>query len=177
MPWCRPSCWVRFVVVAGIASGCGSASDGTGATEAMTESTQGGEAEADAGEHPSAIEALGISGPDVPWEEMSDFDREMYMVGKVLPIMQELFRGHDPERYAEVACETCHGEEMREVEFRMPVASMFVVPPEGTPAYESMVATFPETVRFMREDVTPAMGTMLGADGFTCAGCHPTAAP
>ncbi|MEZ4287549.1 MAG: hypothetical protein R3A47_05280 [Polyangiales bacterium] len=44
-----------------------------------------------------------------------------------------------------------NGEEMRELKFKMPAPSMYVVPEEGTKAYEGMVATFPETVQFMKE--------------------------
>jgi hypothetical protein len=54
---------------------------------------------------------------------------------------------------------------------------MYVVPPEGTPGHRGMLATFPETVKFMQETVTPAMGKLLGIEDFTCAGCHPTSAP
>ena len=122
----------------------------------------------------SAIEAIGISGPEVPWAEMSADDREMYMVGKVLPIMHELFARHDPERFGTYGCESCHGAEMRELAFRMPPSSSFAVPAEGTPAWAGMERTFSEMVRFMRDEVTPTMGTLLGADGFTCHGCHPS---
>jgi hypothetical protein len=91
--------------------------------------------------------------------------------------MQEIFRRQDAEEFAEYGCETCHSDAMRELSFHMPAPTAFVVPPEGTPAYQGMLETFPEMVRFMRDEVTPAMGTLLGVEAFTCAGCHPTAAP
>ncbi|MEM7434482.1 MAG: hypothetical protein AAF436_04955 [Myxococcota bacterium] len=126
----------------------------------------------------SAIEAFGgLTPPDAPWSEMSFADREFYMVGKVNPIMQEIFERHDAEEYAGFDCVDCHGEEMREIKFSMPAPSMYIVPPEGTPGHRGMMATFPETVKFMEETVTPAMGKLLGVDNFTCAGCHPTSAP
>ena len=125
----------------------------------------------------SAIEAFGLTGPDEPWEQMSFADREFYMVGKVNPIMQEMFTKHDAEEFEGFSCEHCHGEEMREINFAMPAPSMYIVPPEGTPGHKGMLATFPETVKVMEEVVTPAMGKLLGVEHFTCAGCHPTAAP
>lgn len=125
----------------------------------------------------SAIEAMGITGPDVPWDEMSFADKEFYMIGKVNPIMQELFARYDAEEYGNFDCETCHGDEMREIEFKMPAPSMYIVPPEGTPGHRGMLATFPDTVAFMEETVTPIMGKLLGVEGLTCTGCHPSAPP
>ena len=144
--------------------GCG----GSGSTDAtMPSSSKKG----------SAIAAMGITGPDMPWDEMTVADKEFYMVGKVNPIMQELFASYDAEEYSGFDCETCHGEEMREIEFKMPAPSMYVVPPEGTPGHRGMLKTFPDTVAFMEETVTPAMGKLLGIEDFTCAGCHPSAPP
>ena len=40
-----------------------------------------------------------------------------------------------------------------------------------------MLATFPETVEYMAEVITPAMGKLLGIENYTCAGCHPSEAP
>jgi len=121
----------------------------------------------------SAIAAIGVSGPETPWAQMSEYDREMYMVGKVLPIMADLFVRQDPARFGSYDCDTCHGEEMRQVDFHMPPASAFSVPAPGTPAWGAMERTSGDMVRFMREVVTPTMGTLLGVEGFTCNGCHP----
>ena len=125
----------------------------------------------------TAIEAMGLTPPDSPWEAMSVPDKEFYMIGKVNPIMKELFVAHDPEEYADFDCVDCHSEEMRELNFKMPAPSMYIVPPEGTPGHRGMLATFPETVKYMQETITPAMGKLLGIENFTCAGCHPTEAP
>ena len=125
----------------------------------------------------SAIDAMGLTPPDSPWEAMTVADREFYMIGKVNPIMQELFAAHDAEEYGDFDCVDCHGEEMREIEFRMPAPSMYIVPPEGTPGHRGMLSTFPEEVKFMQEVVTPGMGKLLGIENYTCAGCHPSEAP
>jgi len=125
----------------------------------------------------SAIEAMGITPPDAPWEEMSVADKEFYMIGKVNPIMKELFAAHDAEEFADFDCVDCHGEEMREIDFKMPAPSMYIVPPEGTPGHRGMMSTFPEMVKFMEETVTPSMGKLLGVQNFTCSGCHPSEAP
>ena len=125
----------------------------------------------------SAIEAMGITPPDAPWEEMSVADKEFYMIGKVNPIMKELFAAHDAGEFADFDCVDCHGEEMREIDFKMPAPSMYIVPPEGTPGHRGMMSTFPEMVKFMEETVTPSMGKLLGVQNFTCSGCHPSEAP
>ena len=78
-----------------------------------------------------AIEAMGITPPDSPWEEMSVADKEFYMIGKVNPIMKELFTAHDAKEFSEFDCVDCHGEEMREIDFKMPAPSMYVVLPRG----------------------------------------------
>ena len=46
---------------------------------------------------------------------------------------------------------------MREINFKMPAPSMYIVPPEGTPGHRGMLSTFPEEVKFMQETVTPAL--------------------
>lgn len=128
--------------------------------------------------HVGAIEQLGISGPDKPWGEMTPDEQEWYMIGKVLPIMKEVFARHDAERWAPASygCETCHGPNMRDVAFRMPAANQYRVPERNTPAWNSMLRIFPDVVRFMEEEVTPTMGTLLGIEGYTCTHCHPSAA-
>ena len=124
-----------------------------------------------------AIEMMGLTPPEVPWEQMSYEDRELYMIGKVNPIMKELFTAHDAGQFADFDCVDCHGEEMEEIKFKMPAPSMYIVPPEGTPGHRGMLSTFPEDVKFMEEVVTPSMGRLLGIENYTCAGCHPSEAP
>jgi hypothetical protein len=164
------------LLLLGLAGAAACGGQGTEVEEPVSP-TEGGEAGAaePAGERVSAIAALGLTPPEPPWAEMSEFDREMYMVGKVQPIMHEIFARHDPERYATFQCEACHGEDMREVEFRMPSARMYRIPREGTPAYRSMLDTFGPTVRFMEEEVTPTMAAIMGQPDLDCSSCHPTA--
>lgn len=120
----------------------------------------------------SAIETLGITGPDTPWATMSAEEREFYMIGKVLPIMHEVFTRHDAQKYEGFSCETCHGDNMREVRFAMPDASIFRLPEPGSRGWAAMEATQGDAVRFMRDEVTPTMGTLLGIEDYTCFHCH-----
>lgn len=122
----------------------------------------------------SAIEALGITPPERPWAEMNHQDREMYMVGKVLPIMNELFQRQNPTRYpgAGITCETCHGPDGEAHGFVMPSGHLMPLPPYGSPASNALAQSMPDSIRFMRETVTPTMGTLLGIDGYRCSHCH-----
>jgi hypothetical protein len=172
-----------------MASGCGGDDDGSAqGSGAGTTSTSGDETMVDAdgdgwpdetSDEPvvdhraGAMEQLSVSGPDAPWVSMSRGDKEMYMIGKVMPIMNELFARQFGSRAANFGCETCHGRNMREVSFAMPSQAAMPVPRQGSPAYARMERQFPDSVRFMREVVTPTMGTLLGIDGYTCNHCHP----
>lgn len=187
---------VLFVFV--LCAACGgddAAPTGGTTTQATTSSTSGTEADAPEGadvdadgdgfpdddipdepvvdHHAGATERLTVSGPDAPWASMSQADRELYMIGKVMPIMHEVFARQYGERAAEFGCETCHGARMREVSFAMPPRDGMPVPPVGTPAFARLERQFPESVRFMRDVVTPTMGTLLGIEGYTCNHCHP----
>jgi hypothetical protein len=170
-----------------LVSSCGG-DDDSGSTGNGTTATSGDETMVDADgdgwpddppedpvveHHTGAMDQMTVSGPDSPWATMSRGDKEMYMIGKVMPIMNEVFARQFGSRAANFGCETCHGREMREVSFAMPARSAMPVPREGTPAYARMERQFPESVRFMKEVVTPTMGTLLGIDGYTCNHCHP----
>lgn len=124
-----------------------------------------------------AIESLGITPPPEPWAEMTHEEREMYMVGKVLPVMNELFQREFPERYrAGIGCDTCHGADGASRGFAMPSGHLMPLPAPGSPAAQALATSLPDSLRFMRETVTPAMGTLIGNDAYRCSGCH-TSAP
>ena len=61
----------------------------------------------------SAHELIGVHAPPVAWHDMSREDREMYMVGTVLPISAESFRQYSADRFAQFECANCHGDDAR----------------------------------------------------------------
>lgn len=167
-----------FILIASLALGaCGGGSATSEPQEDTTDATTGGE------ETPpvvhgrqSARELLGINPPEQPWSTMSHQDREMDMIGRFLPIMTEIFQEHDAGQFASFGCESCHGTDMRERSFEMPSTQLPPVPVAGTPAYQQMAQANPDVTRFMEEEVTPTMQTLLGMGAtFTCNGCHPSA--
>lgn len=122
-----------------------------------------------------AVASIGITGPATPWADMSRADREMYMVGKVLPIMNQLFAQQFPTRYAqgrEFTCATCHGDEAAAHNWAMPSGALMPLPAQGSAAATALGTSMPESLRFMREVVTPAMGTLVGASNYRCSSCH-----
>ncbi|MEM9069905.1 MAG: hypothetical protein AAGE52_15440 [Myxococcota bacterium] len=177
MRWMLPIFLVGFLACNGSSSSSETTS-GSEDTEDDWDSDDWGDDPAPTVEsHHGAIESIGISGPDTPWEDMSFQEREWYMIGKVLPIMKELFAQYDDSRWApaEYGCATCHGETGAEDNYAMPHGSQYRVPEPGTPAWENMERIFPEVVTFMKDTVTPTVGTLLGIENYTCNHCHPGA--
>jgi hypothetical protein len=123
-----------------------------------------------------------LHGPPRPWARMNARARDEYMEHAVLPAMAELFRAYDPQEYAQVRCSTCHGQNARQVRFRMPNA-LPGLHAWGTPQAQQQAAQNPRLMRFMAERVTPAMAQLLGVprydpqthQGFGCFNCHPHA--
>ncbi|MFW6050108.1 MAG: hypothetical protein ACODAU_02970 [Myxococcota bacterium] len=156
-------------------------SAGAGGEEEPTEQVRVPDG-ADAADRPSAIEVMGISGPEQPWAEMSMDEREFYMIGKVLPITMEIFQEFDALAFEEFGCESCHGDDAEAREFAMPTRSLPPVPAPDTEEWAAMEKDQPRMVRFMREKVTPVTATLLGLEafdpetgrGFGCNDCHPT---
>jgi len=127
----------------------------------------------------SARELIGVSAPPRPWAEMSEDEREYYMVAAVLPIAAEDFRAHDAERYANITCATCHGDDGRERGFELPSRYLPRLPAPGSAEWAAM--TERPAYAFMAEVVTPTVRTQLGmpaydpatGTGFGCFSCHP----
>jgi hypothetical protein len=107
------------------------------------------------------------------------------MTRYVAPAMADLFAAYDGERYAGFGCATCHGPDASARHYEMPNPSLPVLYPTGTVGQMQTVDRYPDGVRFMYNQVTPAMRQLLGAPefdeathaGFTCFACHPGAAP
>lgn len=127
----------------------------------------------------SAIEMLGTGGPDKPWEDMSYEEREWYMVGKVHPVMREVFANFDPAYGEDYHCEVCHGPDGKEQKYKMPSAHLSAVPALDSEDYAAMQGS--RLVTFMRDEVTVTTASLLGmepydpatGEGFSCHDCHP----
>lgn len=122
-----------------------------------------------AGPDEAAAGAEEPGSPDVPWEE-KDHQQRMEHMGLVLyPAMKEVFQGQDGERWAEFKCQTCHGDDAKEVNYEMPNA---IVPLSGDDPIAAGNDMDPEMTKFMLEVVVPAMNENMAGEKINCLSCH-----
>ena len=94
--------------------------------------------------------------------------------------MRRLFREQDSDKYEDFACQTCHGNQMERVDFKMP-NDLFALEKESTIARAKEYDE--KSTDFMLGAVVPEMAKLLDMDaytletpsGFGCVGCHPIA--
>jgi hypothetical protein len=125
----------------------------------------------------SAAKASEPGAPGIPWSEKTFAQRQDYMGLEVLPAMKEKFEAFGAEEFADFKCQTCHGDDMKEVKFEMP-NDLYALPKENT--WQAAMDYNPEITKFMGEVVVPEMAKLLDmqpfdpetGQGFGCFGCH-----
>lgn len=127
-----------------------------------------------------AIKMLGLTGPDKPWDGMSYEEKEWYMVGKVHPIMRQVFQTFDNAKYEgeKFECTPCHDDDPAR-KYKMPNPKLSAVPAFGSEDWRAMENA--RVVKFMVHRVSPVMAQLLGkpsfdpatGQGYSCTGCHP----
>ncbi len=109
-----------------------------------------------------------------------DFDeRKSHMHTVVQPRMSAQFQRFDPVRFADFACETCHGDTAIDRRYAMPNPDLPLVDASGI--YRKHRKKTPEMAAFMWEEVEPTMAELIGLPrhvvrhkrGFHCGNCHP----
>lgn len=128
-----------------------------------------------------AIGMLGLTGPDKPFDTMTAEEKEWYMIGKVHPVMRQIFQTYDHDKYEglKFECTPCHAPNPEVTHYKMPNPNLSPVPAEGTEDWKAMENA--RIVKFMKARVTPAMAQLLGhdpndasaGDAVTCYACHP----
>jgi hypothetical protein len=116
--------------------------------------------------------------PDVPFDSLDHAQRIQFMEEKVLPTMEPLFKAHDPKKFADFGCKTCHGAGVKDDKYDMPNDKLPKLFGPSMPKYEK------EDVDFMSKTVKPTMAKLLkqpemskdNPKGFGCLECH-TAEP
>jgi len=130
------------------------------------------------------IKILGLTGPDTkPWDSMNYEEKEWYMIGKVHPVMRQVFQTFNKDKYEgeKFECVPCHGENPEKKKYKMPSDHLSPVPAFGSKDWKAMENA--RVFKFMTKRVTPAMGQVLGkeawnhetGEGYSCWGCHPKA--
>lgn len=110
------------------------------------------------------------------FDELDHDQKIEFMKQKVVPTMEPIFKNHDPEEFAEFGCVTCHGPKAKEGEFHMPADALPKLD------FKDMSKWKPEDLKWMGEQVKPAMAKLLGEaeytpenpTGFGCQNCHTT---
>jgi hypothetical protein len=114
--------------------------------------------------------------PGVPWKDKTFDQRQEYMGITVLPAMKDLFKAYDENEFKQFKCQTCHGDDMNEVKFKMPTDSIYPLDPKdpikGAMEYDEKMT------KFMQDKVVPDMAKLLDMQPgteFGCMSCHPAA--
>ncbi len=107
----------------------------------------------------------------MPWGDMSPRQKQDYMRTTVMPEMRALFVKFDAHRYRHMDCTPCHTRDRVNTDYRMPNEDLLLDPatctdaPGGDPSVIAMN-------QFMREQVGPTMGRLLGKPFNSCFLCH-----
>jgi hypothetical protein len=116
--------------------------------------------------------------PETPWSDKTRAERMEFMGLFFFPKMRAIFQKHDPGGYAQFRCQTCHGEDMEAVNFKMPnglYTLPAVDPVKAAHEYDE------KTTAFMTAEVEPAAQELLGIPrtagtdplaGQSCSLCH-----
>jgi len=113
--------------------------------------------------------------PGVPWSQKTRAERMEYMGLTVFPKMKTIFRAFNPKAYATFRCQTCHGEDMETVQYKMP-NGIYALPVDGA---EKAALDYDETTaKFMIDTVLPTLHDLLAKDDpnaapTACKSCHP----
>jgi hypothetical protein len=131
------------------------------------------------GSSKSAESAAGAGKSDTPWKDKTHEQRMDWMGLHVFPKMKGVFTQYDAERFSGFACQTCHGDDMEMVDFKMPNKQLYALP--RTDTIKSARDYDAKVTDFMLGTVTPTMAELLDMQpydaatksGFSCFGCHP----
>ena len=145
----------------------------SGAVAADDGAADGGAAADDAGGGDDGAEEVDLEA--MKFDDMNWDQRKEYMGIFVFPAMKKAFKAHDEALYKKFTCDTCHGDDAKEVKYAMPTDSIYPLPKDdpltAAKDYDE------EVTKFMEEVVVPEMATLLkeepGPNGFWCMECHP----
>ena len=115
---------------------------------------------------------------------MKHEQRVTFMKKVITPKMKVVFQEYDARKFKRVDCATCHGKDGKSRDFKMPSNDIHALPgsPEAFQAKLKEEPTWPKWAKFMSEQVTPQVATLLGKPhfdpkkpvegAFSCTGCH-----
>ncbi len=132
-------------------------------------------------EEPAAEEPAADAG-EATWEAMDRKARMKFMSSKVLPEMKTIFKEYNEKEFGSFNCKTCHGDDIKEVDYKMPNAPIFELPADNP--IQAAKDYDEEVTAFMVDKVMPQMAELLGeeydretgAGEHGCLSCHPASA-
>jgi hypothetical protein len=97
-----------------------------------------------------------------------------HMKAVIKPTMGKLFTAYDAKDFADFGCSTCHGTNKEDTHKALPKLTL------SGDGFKKLSTSKPAIMKFMIEQVTPAMATAMGEkpfdpathEGFGCGGCH-----
>ncbi len=117
--------------------------------------------------------------PEKPktWADMDRKQRKRFMGLEVLPKMKSMFQEYNAETYGSFKCQTCHGNDWTDVDFKMP-NDLYPLPADNP--IEAAREYDAEITEFMVEKVLPTTAELLGEQydkttgkgEFGCHSCH-----
>jgi hypothetical protein len=132
------------------------------------------------GSSKSAESASGAGKSETPWKDKTHEQRMDWMGLHVFPKMKGVFTQYDASTFSNFTCQTCHGDDMEMVDFKMPNKHLYALP--RTDTIKSARDYDAKVTEFMLGTVTPTMAELLDTQpydpatksGFSCFGCHPS---
>lgn len=126
------------------------------------------------GPKPTTAEPSATSFLDLPFDQLDHDQRAEFMKQRVMPAMRPLFLQHDPVKFANFGCQTCHGEGWKEGAFGMPNDRLPKLGNDVTKKFKRA------DIDFMLTEVKPTMARLLkekewspsDPSGFDCFACH-----
>lgn len=128
--------------------------------------------------YPKAVGPVGPDGSRLTWGEMTLDQRKAHMRTEIVPRAGAVFRRWRPDRYKEIDCTLCHGQNAEKGIFHMPTAHLPRL--SGAVLLGPEFEKHPDTTRLKLEQLVPTMSEALGVKsfsvvtrrGFGCYSCH-----
>jgi hypothetical protein len=122
----------------------------------------------------TAAAAAAIAPLTGPFDSGSNEQKLNHMKTVIQPTMGAIFKTYDGKKYGEFGCRTCHGEKKEDPHRALPKLTL------SGDGFKKLAAEKPELMKFMSEQVTPAMAKAMNDKpydpathkGFGCGGCH-----
>ena len=103
-----------------------------------------------------------------------DLDHQIaFMKTIVVPAMKPVFQEHDPQKFSNFGCVTCHGEDARMGDFEMPNGNLPKLD------FSDLSRFDPQDLDWMQREVRPTMAQLLDlpeadtpSQGLACFTCH-----